>query len=196
MVAVINKAKDQNVIEDANTKNEKKISRITSDDEKLIDAMNSIAELVPRDKREEVQYSIFLSVKTATHIPEITKKYRIYHSSNENEVIRVAETWINGRYNHDSILEKYNPESNTWEEYQEEKPTLGHVKDQIQGSEWKIKQIAFDIETLAKMLNELADVGGLFNYDGAMFVHRILEDYSKTLHLETDKIENVLNHIS
>ena len=193
MVAVLNESKDQT---SEYEKEMKEISEKIFTDKNMNQIIEVIDNTVPEDKRRDVAEKTLVEIFKANKKPNITKKYRIHHLNNDNEVIRVAETWVNGRYNHDSILEKYNPESNTWEEYQEEKPTLGHVKDQIQGSEWKIKQIAFDIETLAKMLNELADVGGLFNYDGAMFVHRILEDYSKTLHLETDKIENVLNHIS
>lgn len=157
--------------------------------------MEKIKECVPAGKADVIARKTFLSIYKAIKEPEIEKIYNTYHKSNENEFIRTVRKKVDGYidYNEDSTLEKYNPESDTWEEYQEPTISLEEIKEQLGNIQYKTLCTAYDIETYGKMLDRLPDSsnGELLSSSGLMCIGRALQDKAAQLLLDVEHLDSL-----
>lgn len=166
--------------------------------ENYSDEINAIVnETVPEEKRDSVALNILRGIRTANREQKIEKVYDTYHKSDVENFIRTVRTKVDGYidYNKGCTLEKYNPESNTWEEYQELAKTLTfeEMKKQVSDVHHNILLIACDIEALSKILEDLPDSDNeeLLDSAGIQCMGRTLNAKAKLLLAENDKLEEL-----
>lgn len=149
----------------------------------------SILDEKQKDFLEKVSNEIY----KANRRPKVQRKYYISSNSDADNFIRRVETMVDGYINPNAPLvrEKYNPETDTWEEYQEKVLSLEEIKEQLGNIQHKTVCTAYDIQTYGKMLDRLPDSNEeeLLNSDGLMCIGRALQDKAAQLLLDVDQLD-------
>jgi len=163
--------------------------------EKKDKLFETIIDVIPKEKIDDVAFKILNEVYKANSESRITKKYSIHYSSNDERLVRIAETWINGRRDYEkTALEKYNPESDIWEEYEKESLTPKQIEDKLSNVEFKLYDASSQLQAVSEMSLKILYSGNDKDFNGIP-VLELIKERSKYIEDLTEEINCLRNHI-
>lgn len=155
----------------------------------VIDVLNAT---VPKEKVKDMARKIITDIVIARRVPKIEKVYSIHSNDEKNGFIRSVRIKVDGYidYNKHWTLEKYNPELDCWEEYQEPTLSLEEIKKEISELRGETQTASFDIGAISKMLDSIPDTEckDALDADGLRFLGGALKEKSELIYNHMERL--------